>query len=118
VSLDGASWNDRQAKKELYVHGDKNISSTAPEMTHLNRYTEKHAQRTVVDGTSGGRCIFIMLPEAIASTNSPIAFNNACGSSHRLAGSSCLAVPRCYFVTLFRVMDAEAQQVLDLRCST
>lgn len=56
---------------------------------------------------------YISLPEAIASRNSPIVMNNACASWHRLAGDFMFGGARCYLGTLFSVLDAEAQEVLE-----
>ena len=114
VSLDGVDWNDREAKKALYVGkaiidytqriSDKSLDPISREK--IPRVMGSMALR-MADGN------YIPLPEPINPGSLPIVMNNACGSWHRLAGNFMFANARCYLGTLFSVVDAEAQQMVE-----
>jgi hypothetical protein len=113
VSLDGVDWNDREAKKKLYVGSAirdfvDRVRDKSFEPTH--REEVPRVRESMVLQMADGE--FIPLPEAIASRNSPIVFNNACGSWHRLAGDFMFSGARCYLGTLFSVMDGDVEQVV------
>jgi hypothetical protein len=107
-------WNDRNAKKNLYVgraindfvemHRHDSIEPVKRE--EVRRVRSSMALR-MADGD------YIPLLESIAERTAPIVINNACGSWHRLAGEFLFGNARCYLGTLFSVVDLEAQQVLD-----
>src|SRR5438094_286026 len=54
---------------------------------------------------------YLPAPRALASEGTPIVFDNACASWHRLAESFTFANARAYIGTLFSVSDVEAQEV-------
>ena len=54
---------------------------------------------------------YICVPQSLCPHHSPIIFNNACASWHRLAETFIFANARTYIGTLFSVTDAEAQEV-------
>lgn len=114
VSLDGVDWNDRAAKRALYVGtAIKDFSSRSKDekFEPVHRGNVPRVRSSMALKMADG--IFIMLPEAIASRNSPIVFNNACGSWHRLAGDFMFSGARGYLGTLFSVMDGEVEQIID-----
>jgi hypothetical protein len=113
VSLDGVDWNDREAKKKLYVGTAirdyvKMIGDDALEPVRRERVERVHSSMALrmADGN------YIPIPEAFGSRSSPIIINNACATWHRLAGDFMFAGARCYLGTLFSILDVEAQDVL------
>ena len=56
---------------------------------------------------------YIPVPRSMASQGSPIVINNACSSWHRLAENFTFANARAYIGTLFPVVDAEAQIMIE-----
>ena len=114
VSLDGVDWNDREAKKALYVGTaiqDFIARARDDSFEPVHRGKVPRVRSSMALKMADGP--FLMLPEAMASKNSPIVFNNACGSWHRLAGDFMFSGARCYLGTLFSVMDGEVEQVIE-----
>jgi hypothetical protein len=114
VSLDGVDWSDREAKRALHV------GTAIHDFLSMRReHSLEPVSREVVPRVHSSMALrmsdgdYIALPEALASENSPIVINNACASWHRLAGDFMFAGARCYVGTLFSVVDAEAQAVLE-----
>lgn len=113
VSLDGVDWSDRAGKAALpvgaamttYVQLRGNHAIEPVRREPVERVRASAALR-MADGN------YIALPEALASTGSPIVINNACGSWHRLAETFMGSNARCYVGTLFSVLDAEAEEVV------
>ena len=113
VSLDGVDWDDKDKKKDLYVGTAikdwnervddwKNFKPVKTES--IDRVQLSSALR-MYDGN------YICIPTSLCQFHSPIIFNNACASWHRLAGAFIFANARTYIGTLFSVFDAEAQDV-------
>lgn len=112
VSLDGIDWNDSEKKEKLYV--GKAILDFTKLFTDKNF---KPIKREIVDRVAWSAALrmydgnYIPIPQSIADNGTPIIFNNACASWHRLAGSFIFGGARVYIGTLFSVTDVEAQEV-------
>ena len=113
VSLDGVDWDDKDKKKDLYV-GTAIIDwnervddweNFKPVKTESIDRVQLSSALRMYDGN------YICIPPSLCQYHSPIIFNNACASWHRLAGAFIFANARTYIGTLFNVTDAEAQEV-------
>lgn len=114
VSLDGVDWQDPEKKSKLYIGTamkdyDERRRAGALEPTKLENIGRVRwsAAMKMYDGN------FIGIEHAIAAMGTPIIWNNACSSWHRLGGNFTFAGARVYVGTLFPVLDVEAQEVTD-----
>lgn len=119
VSLDGVDWNDPEKKKGLYVgraiidfmeraqHSNDRLALTPTKQEPIPRVPSSMALR-MADGN------YIAAPKPIALDGSPIVINNACASWHRLAANFVFSNARAYIGTLFSVLDAEAERMIEL----
>jgi hypothetical protein len=112
--LDGVDWSDHNAKAKLYVGTaiQDYIKLTAPVDGELEPITKDHVDR--ISGSSALKMFdnnYIHLPRALAGTNTPIVFNNACVSWHSLAEKFIGGNARAYVGTLIEVTPAEASEV-------
>ena len=113
ISLDGVDWDDEKKKKELYVgtaikdwnERVNDLDNFKPvKIESIDRVQRSSALRMYDD-------IYICASSSLCPHHSPVIFNNACVSWHRLAGTFIFANARTYIGTLFSVTDAEAQEV-------
>ena len=113
VSLDGVDWSDEEKKKELHV-GTAIIDWNEKVGDWENFKPVKIESIDRVQWSSALRMYdhnYICVPQSLCPYHSPIIFNNACASWHRLAKTFIFANARTYIGTLFSVTDAEAQEV-------
>jgi len=113
ISLDGVDWTDRAAKSKLYV---------GESLHDFNKRFQdedfKPVKREVVDRVVGSSAMkmsdsnLIFFQHTVASVGTPIIFNNACLSWHRLASDMMFAGARAYVGTLFPVLSSEAADVV------
>ena len=113
VSLDGVDWDDKDKKKDLYVGtAIKDWNERVDDWENFKPVKTESIDR--VQWSSALRMYdgnYICIPPSLCQYHSPIIFNNACASWHRLAGAFIFANARTYIGTLFSVTDAEAQEV-------
>lgn len=112
--LDGVDWSDYRAKAELYVGTaiSDYIALTTPGDCELEPVTKERAER--VSGSAALAMFdnnYIAIPRALAGTNTPVIFNNACVSWHSLAAKFMAGNARAYIGTLIEVTPAEASEV-------
>ena len=116
VSLDGVDWNDRDAKKNLYVGTaikdfvDRDVDEPCWEPIHkeaIPRVVGSAAMAMADDN-------YIAMPRSLASQGSPIIINNACVSWHELAARFTFSDARAYVGTLVPVADLEAEAIVVL----
>jgi hypothetical protein len=115
VSLDGVDWTDREAKSKLHVgtaiHDFNELLNDGPSQL-------KPVKREAISRVVGSSAMMmsdsnlLFAQHTMADTGTPIIFNNACLSWHRLAGDMTFAGARAYVGTLFPVTSAEAAAVL------
>jgi hypothetical protein len=114
VSLDGVDWNDPEKKAALYV-GTAMLDFNErirPGPNELQPVKKENIGRVV--GSSAMKMSdsnLIVMPRPLAGGGTPIIFNNACVSWHRLAGNFTFANARAYVGTLFDVSPTEASEI-------
>lgn len=116
ASLDGIDWNDPEKSTKLkvdkaiidYVERSKDMDSFQPtKKEQIGRIYWSSALQ-MHDGN------LIVVSATFACNGSPIILNNACASWHRLAGDFMFGNARAYLGTLFSVVEAEAQRIMEL----
>jgi hypothetical protein len=112
--LDGVDWSDHKAKAKLYIGTAIRdyIELTTSADHELEPITKDHVER--ISGSSALKMFdgnYIHLPRALAGTNTPIVFNNACVSWHSLAEKFIGGNARAYVGTLIEVTPVEASEV-------
>jgi hypothetical protein len=115
VSLDGVDWTDPDKKSRLYVgQAIRDWEKFNSDGRRLDPVKKEEITR--VPGSMALRMAdnnYIALPQALAGGGSPVVISNACCSWHRLAGTFMFGNARVYVGTLFDVLDAEAQGVIE-----
>lgn len=108
VSLNGVDWHDTEKKDKLYVGSAiKDYIEGSFEPVKRERVPRVHwsAALKMFDDN------LLVAPRPLADNGSPIVFNNACASWHRLAATFSFCNARAYIGTLFSVSNTEAQEV-------
>jgi hypothetical protein len=115
VSLDGVDWTDRAAKEKHYV--GKAITDFvhrtrdgASELEPVKRDKVARVVGSAAMKMSDDNLLFAQ--HTIAGVGTPVVFNNACLSWHRLAGDMIFGGARAYAGTLFPVTSLEAAEVV------
>lgn len=112
--LDGVDWSNQAEKADLYVG---TAITDFLKLTSQGENELEPVQKELVDRVSGSSALkmfdhnYIALPHALAGTNTPIIFNNACVSWHTLAEKFFVGNARAYVGTLVEVTPAEASEV-------
>lgn len=111
VSLDGVDWEDKEGLKKLPIGTAINdfYQLQREERRATNRKKIERVVSSAAMNMYGGN--LIVLPKTVADNLSPVIFNNACTSWHRLAGTFMFGNARAYIGTLFPVVGAEAEEI-------
>ena len=97
ISVDGVDWTDREAKSKLYVG---NVVQDFNERLNDGPTKFKPIKTAVVDRVVGSAVMkmcdsnLLFAQHTMADMGTPIIFNNACLSWHRLAGNMMYAGAR------------------------
>ena len=114
VSLDGVDWNDRVAKKNLYVGTAltdyANRERDDPDWEPVDKEEIPRVIGSAAMAMADNN--YIAMPRSLACEGSPIIINNACVSWHELAGRFMFTNARAYIGTLMPVADLEAEAVV------
>jgi hypothetical protein len=111
--LDGIDWTDSVAKAKLDV-GTAIITWSAMDITERSKYRVASQEIPRVIGSMGLKMydrVWIPALHGFPPLCTPIVFNNACASWHRLGTTFTFAGARAYIGTLFPVIEFEAQEM-------
>ncbi len=111
--LDGIDWTDSAAKTNLYI-GTAITSWVAMGIVGRSKYRVASEDIPRVIGSMGLRMhdrVWMPALHGFAPGCTPIVFNNACSSWHRLSATFMFAGARAYVGALFPVIESEAQEV-------
>ena len=111
--LDGIDWTNSVAKENLYI-GTAITSWVAMGIVGRSKYRVASEDIPRVIGSMGLRMhdrVWMPALHGFAPGCTPIVFNNACSSWHRLSATFMFAGARAYVGALFPVIESEAQEV-------
>ncbi|MDO9118085.1 MAG: hypothetical protein Q7U39_09020 [Nitrospira sp.] len=111
--LDGVDWTDSAAKSNLYV-GTSITTWAGMDIFEKKKYRVASEEISRVIGSMGLQMhdhMWIPALHGFAPDCTPVIFNNACSSWHRLSASFMFAGARAYVGTLFPVIEPEAQEI-------
>jgi hypothetical protein len=114
ATLDGVDWNDPEMKAGLYIGTAMQdfVERIKPGPNEIEPTKKENVERVI--GSSAMKMYdnnLIFMPHPLAGGGTPVIFNNACVSWHRLAGNFTFANARAYIGTLFEVSPTEASEI-------